>query len=181
MNTNRRRRSSHSNTGDWQKERAARLHRQFKRVEQARQQGKSVNAALAHFSWYWRGEHYRSNPDIKVHFSIHRLRNLFYQWQRGGRNPRAIALKYAPANRRIVTRKEQAHFLKHASAPGTLTFAAAWQSMQRTLPVPFTLNHLCQSLPSSVRRELRRLFSSRRKQRGIETRFKRFVAKGVRP
>lgn len=153
------------------------MHRQFKRVEAARRKGKSVKKALVHFCWYWRGERYRSNPRIKVQFSVQRLRTLFYQWRNNGRTPQALALHYRPA-RRVVKRTEIARFVRHAAAPGIFTFAAAFAAMQRTNSVSYSMNHLWRSLPAQLSKELRQLFHARRQQRGLEAGFSRFVVKG---
>lgn len=178
MKPNRRRVSSQSNSG-WQNERAARLHRQFQRVEVARLKGKSVKAALSQFCWYWRGERYRSNPRITVQFSLPRVRTLFYQWRANGRTPEAIALHYRPGNRRIITRREIARFVGITATPGIFTFAAAFEAMQRSgRPVKSSPTHFFSALPVGLRKELRRLFYGRRQQRGIEIRFKRFLVTG---
>ena len=178
MKPNRRRVSPQTNSG-WQIERSNRLHRQFRRVEAARLTGKSVKSALVQFCWYWRGERYRSNSRVKVQFSLPRVRTLFYQWRANGRTPEAIALKYRPGNRRIVTRREVSRFLHHAAAPGIFTFAAAFAAMQRAgSPVKSSPTHFFSSLPADLSKALRQLFHGRRKQRGIETRFKRFLKGG---
>lgn len=168
----------HFRHGDWKKEHAERLHLQFSRVEAARRQGKSVKAALQYFAWYWRGKSYRANPKIKVRLSPSHLRKLYYQWRRNGRTSSAVALRYKAVNRRPVKPAEIARFVRHASAPVAFTFAGAWNAMQRTQPLPYSMSHLWASLPAELRRELRRLFYGRRKQRGIETRFRRFLEKG---
>jgi hypothetical protein len=162
----------------WQREREAILQRLCIWIESKVSQGKKVRPLARQAARRWHGKAFRCDPSRKLTLSANRLVAIYYKWQRSGRNPRALALEYAPANRRPVTSKEQGRFLKQASAPGIFTFAAAWKSMERTAPAPFTLNHLCQSLPKSVRRELRRLFHARRNQRGIETRFGRYLAKG---
>jgi hypothetical protein len=170
--------SPQSNRSGCNQEREAILQRLCIWIETKVSQGKKVRPLARLAARRWNGKAFRCDPSRKLTLSANRLVALYYKWQQAGRTSQALARGYAPANRRPVTSKEQGRFLKHASAPGTLTFAAAWQSMQRTLAVPFTLNHLCQSLPSPVRRELRRLFHARRNQRGIETRFGRYLAKG---
>jgi len=81
----------------WQIERANRLHRLFERVQKAGEAGRSFSQATKNFVWRWHGRGFRCDPDRKVQFGRVTLERLFQVWQRGGRVPSALFIRYKPA------------------------------------------------------------------------------------
>lgn len=134
MNTDRRR-CSNSNLKPgqkpelpaWQLERANRLHRQFKRAETALQRGKSLNAALYQFQYFWRGENYRSDYTKPVRFSLQTLRRLFYHWRKNGCVPAALRLRFT-ANRPTIPAPVLLRFLAFVAATSWPSMKAAWSA-----------------------------------------------------
>lgn len=180
MKKNRCRCSLQHNSGDWQKERATRLHRLCNWIETKVSQGKKVRPLTRLAARRWNGKPFRCDPSRKLTLSAGRLATLFYQWLGAGKTPESVALHYNPSNRRIVSRREIARFVRHAAAPGTFTFAAAFAAMQRTRPVSYSATHFFRAIPADQSKALRGLFHGRRRQRGIEVRFKCFVRKAGR-
>lgn len=166
MNPNRRRVSPHSN---WQEERLATLQRVCARIESHVAAGKKVQPQCRRAAKRLR----------KLKLSGGRLTTLFYLWRSNGRTPQTFALNWNPANRRPVTRAQIKRFVHQAKQPGTYTFAAAWQQMQHGgQPISFSPTHFFASLPAELSKELRGLFYQRRKLRGVEARFNRFLEQG---
>jgi hypothetical protein len=159
----------------WQRERSSRLHRQFKRVETARERGNTVNEALRPFYYYWRGESYRSNPAKRVRFSMATLSRLYYRWRNNGRTPTAIALRYNPTTGSPIKPQALRRFICQAAQPSVCTFAAAYARLGHP---GFSIHQLWRALPGAVRQTLRKTFLARRRHRGIETRFSRFLKSG---
>lgn len=165
--------------GAWQKEREAILQRLCQRIEDQVSQGKKVRPLIWRAARRWNGKPFRCDPSRTLALSPGGFNKLFYNWRRNGRTAQSFALKFNPANRRPVTPQQVTRFVRHASQPGTFTFAAAFAAMQRTSqPVQYSPTHFFSSLPAELSKALRRLFHGRRQQRGIETRFKHFLAKG---
>lgn len=161
--------------GAWQKERATRLHRQFKRVDNARQSGKSVKAALSQFQRYWRNETYRTEPARRVRFSFPTLVRLYYRWCNNGRTPRALSLHFKPITGSPIKQQDVLLFVRSATALEVCTFAAAYARLERPA---FSASQLWRVLPEELRQELRLVFYARRRQRTIEINLSRFLTEG---
>ena len=160
MNTNCCRNSKPQiNHGDWQKERASRLHLQFRRVETARQNGKSLKAALKRFSWYWRGERYRSDNSKQVRLSLSTLRRLYYVWVRDGKKPESIALRYVPHRKAKPSAVQVSRFLDCCRISATLSGAYQLSAL------PLKASYFFRSVSADHRTVARQIVKANRNHR----------------
>jgi hypothetical protein len=163
-------------TPDWQRERAARLHRQFTRAHAAMARGCSLNDALRQFCNYWAGEAYRTDRSRRVQFSRSTLRRLFYHWRANGRTPAALALQFAGARVRHPAAVDLRRFMRCLAAEKSITtmrggyLAFAKQSPASRL---FKWRMMQAYLTPAMRNSARNLLHGRRQQATIEKVFRR--------
>jgi hypothetical protein len=155
----------------WQREN--RLHRQFRRVNAARAKGKSIQAALKQFAWYWDGESYRSDPTKRCAFGMQTLCRLYQEWRRGGEVASALRVRFkgmklsvpAPLLCRFVEFCSRLRFpsLAHAWAEFSRRDGCFERSVARGNLLPITYGKLVYAFNGAKFRQLQA------DQRAIET------------
>ncbi len=146
----------------WQRERARRIHCICRCVERRIERGKSMRQAVHWFACYWKGRTYRSGHQVRL--SAKTIVRLFYRWQKGGRTPSAVALRYWKDNRKLPL-SQVLELARACIAPGVRSFRAAWRQMQNPAATPDAFWH---AFPIQVRAQLVALCAARRRVEYLE-------------
>ena len=139
----------------WFREDAEGLHRLFMRAEILREQGLSLNKALRH---RWHGPRFHSAHRVKVRRNLPGLRARYYRWQRGGRTPECIAVRFISKLPPVPPETVRA-FVAACAVAGVSHFS---QAFRLTDSKGLSYRRVCSALPDQVLRAIRETFKARR-------------------
>jgi hypothetical protein len=139
----------------WFREDAEGLHRLFMRAEILREQGLSLNKALRH---RWHGPRFHSAHRVKVRRNLPGLRARYYRWQRGGKTPECIAVRFISKLPPVPPETVRA-FVAACAVAGVSHFS---QAFRLTDSKGLSYRRVCSALPDQVLRAIRETFKARR-------------------
>ena len=139
----------------WYREKALAEHRLFTKAEVLNKQGLSLEKALRR---RWHGPHFHSAHHIKARIGTSRLRARFYHWQRNGRTPECLRMRFASMLPAVPPEIVRA-FVDACAVAGVHRYSTAFRLVDLK---GFSCRRVFSALSDRSRRIVRETFEARR-------------------